>query len=386
MDGATTTSSEPISVGVLAVEIIQLAGHLNSATRRWLGLLAEFDRRKGWAGTGALTCAHWMNLQWGVDLSTAHEKLRVAHALEKLPLIGAAMARGDLSYSKVRAVTRVADASNESEFLNIALHGTAQHVENAVRLRRHAQEAMELSREARQQVNRRMSYWFDEDGSMVMKIQMPAEVGAKVLKAIELGLEQMPLPEASAEASADLTPAVSARRVDALGIVAESFLCRGAEALCGGERHMITVHVDAETLKTRGAGRCEIEEGPSIAAETARRLACDASVVTITENERGEPLDIGRKSRSIPPGIQRALKSRDRGCRFPGCTHHRYVDGHHIRHWADGGETKLANLVLLCRFHHRLVHEGGATIKILDDGGLRFCKASGETLDNGTTI
>jgi Domain of unknown function (DUF222) len=144
---------------------------------------------------------------------------------------------------------------------------------------------------------------------------------------------------------------------------------------------MITVHVNAATRETRAAGRCEIEEGPSIAAETARRIACDASVVSITENERGEPLDIGRKSRSIPPGIRRALRSRDKGCRFPGCIHHRYVDGHHIQHWVDGGETKLTNLVLLRRYHHRLVHEGGAVIQVLDDGALRFCQANGKILE-----
>jgi len=133
-----------------------------------------------------------------------------------------------------------------------------------------------------------------------------------------------------------------------------------------------------EALTTRASGRCEIDEGPSIAAETARRIACDASVVTIVEHERGEPLDVGRKTRTISPALRRALASRDKGCRFPGCMHTRYVDGHHVHHWADGGETKLSNLVTLCRFHHRQVHEGRLVVQRLDDGAWRFAKPDGE--------
>ena len=124
--------------------------------------------------------------------------------------------------------------------------------------------------------------------------------------------------------------------------MAESFLKHGAEALSGGERHQIVIHVDHETLKERAAGRSEFEDGPGMSAETARRLACDCSYVKITEDEKGEPLDVGRKTRSIPPALKRALNSRDKGCVFPGCTHQKYVDGHHVHHWAEGGETKLA--------------------------------------------
>ena len=184
-----------------------------------------------------------------------------------------------------------------------------------------------------------------------------------------------PLP-LSAE-TRDATPR-TARRADALGVLAESFLKHGAEALNGGERQQIVVHVDYATLRQHASGRCELDEGPAIPVETARRLGCDASVVTIVEDGDGEPLDVGRRTRSIPPALRRALNARDRGCRFPGCTHTRYVDGHHIHHWADGGETKLANLVSLCRFHHRQVHEGGLVVERLDDGAWRFVKPSGE--------
>ena len=101
----------------------------------------------------------------------------------------------------------------------------------------------------------------------------------------------------------------------------------------------------------------------------ARRLSCDASVVAVVENDNGEPLSVGRKTRIIPPALRRALNTRDEGCRFPGCTYHRYVDAHHVRHWADGGETKLSNLITLCRAHHRMVHKGEIKIEKSADGG-----------------
>jgi hypothetical protein len=170
------------------------------------------------------------------------------------------------------------------------------------------------------------------------------------------------------------------RRVEAVAVMAETFLATGPQDLSGADRQQIVVHVDAETLQHAHPGRCELEQGPSIAAETARRLACDGSVVRMLEDKKGEPLDVGRKTRTIPPGIRRALNARDKGCRFPGCHFKRYVDGHHVKHWADGGETKLSNLVTLCRFHHRLVHEGGVQIQALDDGAFRFLKPNGEVL------
>jgi hypothetical protein len=143
----------------------------------------------------------------------------------------------------------------------------------------------------------------------------------------------------------------------------------------------VVVHVDAETLKDRSAGRCHLEHGPSLPAETVRRLSCDASLIRIVENERGEPLDVGRKTRSIPPAIRRALNARDPGCCFPGCTYQRSLDAHHVEHWAAGGETKLKNLVHLCRTHHRLVHEGGIAVEARAGGGWRFSRPDGREFD-----
>jgi hypothetical protein len=163
--------------------------------------------------------------------------------------------------------------------------------------------------------------------------------------------------------------------------VAESFLAHDVLESPGTERQQIIVHVAAETLRHRTAGCCEIAHGPSIPAETARRLSCDASLVTLVESEDGEPFDVGRKTRTISAPLRRLLTARDKGCRFPGCSNARYIDMHHIQHWANGGETKPSNLVSLCRFHYRAVHEGGYDVRVLDDGALRFIDARGEAVD-----
>jgi hypothetical protein len=165
-------------------------------------------------------------------------------------------------------------------------------------------------------------------------------------------------------------------------MIAESFLAHGVLEVRGTDANQIVVHVSEETLRTHKAGCCEIEDGPSIAAETARRFGCDASVLVMVENDDGEPLNVGRRTRTISAPLRRVLNARDKCCRFPGCSNKRWLDAHHVEHWANGGETKPSNLALLCRFHHRAVHEGGIKILLLDDGALRFVKKNGDSVDS----
>jgi hypothetical protein len=307
-------------------QIVELAGHLNAGTYRFLTLIAEYDRRKGWNCRATRDCAHWLNWKCGIDLGAAREKVRTARALAQLPQVSAAMERGEVSYSKVRAITRVATPENEHYFLQIALHGTAHHVETIVRAYRRATEAEELSREHQQQMSREVRYHWDDDGSLVLKARLAADVGALVLKALDLAIPETSSPERPDPRtytdgfippdSIDL-PSISHKRADALAVIFESFMAHGAEAMSGGDRHQVVVHVSAETLRAGGGHHCDIEGGPAVSAETARRLACDASVVAIVENKKGEPLSVGRKTRSIPPALQRALNSRDKGCTLP---------------------------------------------------------------------
>ena len=419
---ASPPAPRPLPIAELEAQITELAGHLNAANHRWLMLIAEFDRREGWADGSTRSCAHWLSWKCGVDLGAAREKVRVARALAALPRISAAMAGGELSYSKVRALSRVATPATEDTLLMIALHGTAAHVETVVRHFRRAQESIALDLEARQLATRGLHYHYDDDGSLVLQARLPAEAGALLVKALDQAtagwhrdrdVSAETLAHGSAAggsagqsgitpAGRTLAPTLGQRRADALARFAESWLAHGDQALSGGDRQQIIVHVDAETLVGAASdvasndddrsdgdgtpreampGRCELEDGPALAVETARRLACDASIVRIVEDGLGRPLDVGRKTRSIPPSIRRALQSRDAGCRFPGCTHTRFLDGHHIRHWADGGATRLSNLVLLCRHHHRQVHEGRVEVQVLDDGALRFKGPDGRAFE-----
>src|SRR5579872_3184758 len=284
MEQAHLREQRILKVKELAAQITELTGHLNAANGRWLALIAEFDRLQGWSDGSTPSCAHWLNWQCGIDLGAAREKVRVAHALEKLPRIAAAMACGQLSYSKTRALTRVACENTEEYFLSIALHGTAAHVEKLVRYYRRAKESEELSREAQQQAARLVSYSYDQDGSLILKARLPAEVGALVLKALDAAVKDVSAETSEPEKSKG-HPSRGVQRADALGRMAESFLSHGPEALTGGDRYQIAVHVDAETLKEGCAGRCELEDGPSLPAETVRRLACDASLVTVLEDE-----------------------------------------------------------------------------------------------------
>ncbi len=383
-----------VSLEDLENQITELAGQLNAANYRWLTLIAEFDRRNGWHDGKLASCAHWLNFKVGLNLGAAREKVRVAHALEGLPKISASMSRGELSYSKVRALTRIACHATEDGLLMIALHGTAHHVERLVKHYRRAEHAEELARETRQLERCRFTSWYDSDGSLVFHGRMPALAGAAFLKAMDAAMEAVPATEPlspakfpfdwdeAGESDHALRP-YGERQADALAMIAESYLQHGPASQSTADRYQIVVHIDAATLKEGQDGRSEVEHGPTIPIETARRLACDASLVSVVENDAGAPLNVGRKTRSIPPALRRALSSRDCGCRFPGCTYDRYVDAHHVEHWADGGETKLSNLIILCRAHHRMVHRGEVVIETSPNGSWEFLNGEGHPFRGG---
>jgi hypothetical protein len=382
----------------LEAKITELWGHLNAATYRFLALVAEFDRGKCYERHGLVNTAQWLNWQCGIGTVAAREKVRVARSLESLPEISAVFARGEVSYSKVRAMTRVATPANESVLVSIALHGTATHVEKLARKYRWVERAEAARRAATQHESRGLHYFFDDAGMLVVHGRLPAEVGAVVRKALDAAVEELRSSEhEGAGASAEASPfereqTAAAFRADALAHVAEHFLQhRGPDdARSTADRYQVVVHVDRAVLtraveaNDREAHGCELDDGPALALDTARRLACDATLVGMLDAEDGEPLNVGRRTRAIPPALARALRSRDGGCRFPGCTRTRFTEGHHVRHWADGGETRLGNLVTLCRFHHRLVHEGGFGLRATDDGAFVFTRPDGARVaENG---
>ncbi len=430
---------EEQALEALEVEITQLWGHINAATAHFLALLAEFDRREGWTQHGISSCAHWLSWQCGIGPVAAREKVRVARALTSLPKIAGAFGEGRLSYSKVRALTRVATAETEDTLLNIALNGTAAHVERTVRGFRRAVRYLERDEAEAMHERRYLECRRESDGSVRLEARLAPEVGEMLLKALEAAHTQLEERVGDAEsagaAAADAaavhtnvsaetsgshsalppfwdtrpdsvsaetpgtkselppfwdarpdsvsaeTPrrSVSQRRADALEHVLQQFLAGKCSGSANGA-HEVVVHIAHDALcdvpESSGA---EFDSGHIVAVETARRLGCDGALVGVVEGAKGEPLAVGCRTRAVPPAIKRALRVRDGGCRFPGCDRSRYVHTHHIKHWADGGETRLDNLVTLCSQHHRQVHEGGYGVR-MNEGEIEFTRPDGRVL------
>lgn len=366
----------------LGREITELCSYIYAAKFQLLVKIHEFDRDGLWKLAGICSCAHWLNFKCGIGMNAARENVRVANALPELPKISESFARGELSYSKVRAMTRVATPENEDSLLNIAHHGSASHVESLCSKYRKARRLHERPAADRQYRDRGLRYRYDDDGALILNGRFPGEQGALILKALQQAMERMEAEDTEAEVAAESRQSLSVRRADALSEMAESYLADGPGHSSSAERYQVLLHVSAETLKDSAVEISHIEDGPHVSAETSRRICCDSSISPIMTDDMGEPLGIGRKSRVIPPSMRRALRARDDGCRFPGCTHRHFVDGHHIEHWADGGETSLTNLVLLCRHHHRLVHEGGFGCERTAEGELRFRGLDGRQIDH----
>jgi hypothetical protein len=340
--------------GVLAIDdldraIVDLSTRINAATYELLVLIRQFDERAGWLKWGFEHCADW--LHWRCDLSAgaAREKVRVAHALKTLPAVAEVFRNGELSYSKVRALVRVANRDNEEVLVNFALTTTAARVEERCREMRcgTVDSVIEANRAyaARFLTIRRHA----ERGTLSITVELPLEAGELIDQALDKARDDNPAPEFAGEGW-------SARQADALVHMAKSYLRGDSESsTASSENYLVNVHVEQSALAS-GDGRS------GLPIETVRRLGCDADTVVIVEDDQGEPLNVGRKTRIVPTAIKRALRARDRGCTFPGCRNTRFVDAHHVQHWSAGGETSLGNLVLLCSRHHRLVHEGGHSI------------------------
>jgi hypothetical protein len=381
MRSSTSSSTEARPLSQLEEEIRELGAHIAAATCRWLCLIAEFDDRRGWAVDGIVSCAHWLSWRCSIGLGTAREHVRVARELRDLALVREAFSRGELSYCKVRAITRIATPGTESQLVELARHATGAQLEKVVRGYRSAQRAtVERAQESHER--RYVAWSWDEDGSLRFEGRLPAEEGALLLSALEAA-EGPPLMAAGAPEVTAKTPVRGTpfqRRADALATVVRMALAAEQLERQGGDPVELVVHVDAQTLASeRIVESSEFERGLSLAPETARRLGCDAALTRIIERD-GKPLSVSRRTRSIPPALRRALRSRDHGCRFPGCTNTRYLHAHHIHHWASGGPTKLENLIQLCSYHHRLVHEGGFQVELAGRRKIRFRRPDGREI------
>jgi hypothetical protein len=371
---------------------------MNADCYQLLLLIRDFDDRFGWAKWSFASCAEWLAWRCGLTLSAAREKVRTAHALRNLPSISAAFAKGRLSYSKVRALTRCAHTHDEDLLLAYALDATAAQVEERCRqIRNVAPESVDMARRACER--RSLSVWRDSArGTMTITVELPREEGELITRALDRAVEAGEVASGLEFASGRESAEVGwrAQQADALVAVARTYLAGGvrqtggeaegepgptapAPARSAADHYQIVLHADAKALR----GGISVDNSGArsdMPIETIRRLTCDGSLVTVVEDEHGTPLDVGRKQRTVSPALKRALWSRDRGCSFPGCHRAHYVDAHHIRHWAEGGDTSLENLTLLCTHHHRLLHEGGFRIRRDHEGAIYFERPDGRVI------
>jgi hypothetical protein len=391
------TTDDDDELYVLGERCAQAYMEADSLQYRAMKLLAEFHRREGWRDTGFSSTAEWLAWRIGIMPGAARERVRTALALEQLPETSRAMETGELSFAKVRALTRVATPTSEGALLEFARAGSAANLERVVRSWKHLDRKSEVDAELLRHRSRTFSFFIDHDGMVVLRGRLDPEAGEIFMRAMESAEDVLFRAssrrdgggdgtgrghDAGLDGEADAKP--EQRRADAARLMAERALAAGfAEAPLSGaraDRTQVVLHVEASTLRERGEpGQSELGAGTRVSAETSRRIACDTGVVRMAHDANGHILSVGRRTRTVPTHVRRALEARDRGCRFPGCGL-RFTEGHHVRHWADGGETRLGNLVLLCDRHHRFVHEGGASVCIDKNQQILFFTPKGKPL------
>ena len=523
----------------LEEEIISLAKHMNQDEYRFLVMVREFDIRQGWRAYQFNNCAEWLNMKCGISPGTAREKVRVALALLDLPQCSEEFAKGELSYSKVRAMTRAANVFNEATLVDYALKATAHQVEEHCRRLRNADRRQSTPDARRAWQARSLKRTCHPDGMMSIYVELPREQGELVMKALEMAMaadagdtadeayqmyaaadaagqgdkvndkagvavnqtgntadqankagqlqaagkarvkagdaagqgdkvndkvgdavghtgntadqainagqlhaagkagvkagdaaghtgntadpankashaqaanvkdglahavdqaatitgEKDSVAPAAGKAAANTkdkagkrdtaaqklaeyqqSNAFFARQADALVAVAREYLSgNGGEKRAKSDNYQVVVHVDAAALQDKG-GKSDLP------VESVRRIACDADLVAVTRDAKGNLLNLGRKHRVVSPQLKRALLARDKCCTYPSCSHEQFLEAHHVMHWADGGETSLDNTRLICNRHHRLLHEGGFTIHKNFAGEWYFRTAEGKVL------
>jgi Domain of unknown function (DUF222)/HNH endonuclease len=326
-----------------------------SLQRQLFSVIAEIERAELWSDSGARDTAAWLSIRYGISDWKARRWVAAAKALEGLPQLAEAFASGDLGIDKVVELTRFATADSEGRLIKWAKGVSAACIRHKADLA--VRQSIEETRAVDE--TRSLCWWYYDEGKRFgLEADLPAAQGAVVAKALGRLADQLPVMPGEGERYY-----VSARRADALVALASTRIAQGPDV----DRATVVVHAQMNGL-LEGSGGCELESGPVIHPETAKRLLCTARVQTVIEDSEGQPVRLGRMFREPPAWMLRQLRYRDRECRFPGCGARQFIQAHHIVWWERGGRTDLDNLILVCSFHHKLVHEHGWSIRRDRDG------------------
>jgi hypothetical protein len=335
---AVVTDYADVPLERLEAELCQGAANLTAAEHTWLLQLAEFDRRLGWEAWDCHSCAHWLTWQVGLDRRTARDKVRVAKALVEFPLISEAMRAGHLSYSKVRAITRVAVPETERPLLDMALAGTTNHVE------------------------RGLTHRVNDDGTLTITLTLPTEGGVAYLSAVE-------------SYAAPAAPDIDGRIVSRASRLADAALAMAEVAVAVADeqrpsappRFLVQLHHGDGVREVEGVGDA-LDTPLAVSEATAERLMCDAYAEHVYHDDDGEVTAVSNRASVIRGRLRRLVQARDRTCRVPGCGRRGRDEIHHLHHRGKGGNNARHNLMLVCRYHHHLLHEGGWTAVHSPDG------------------
>lgn len=357
------SENQPRTEPQLICDIDAAHVQVSGAQRRLFSLIAQVDRRQAWRGAGARDMAHWLWMRYGISDWKARRWIASAHALTDLPRISRAFMNGELGIDKVVELTRFATAETEANLLRWAKGVSCGGIRRKADLTLGAGDKEVVAADRA----RSLSWWYFDDGRRFgLEAELPAAQGTVISKALERLAETLPVMPGEEDPSR-----VAARRADALVAMCSARIASDPDQ----DRATVVVHAQLDGLEKDGAG--ELEGGPAIHHETLKRLLCDARVQTVVEDASGAVLGLGRTSREPSAWMLRQVRYRDKECRFPGCGAQRFTQTHHIVFWRNGGRTDLDNLLLMCSFHHKLVHEYGWSVSRDTDGTVRWRRPDG---------
>ena len=343
--------------------------------RKLLAIIAELDERKVWRDDGCRDMAQWLAGRMGISSWTGRRWVNASHAIPTLPLISQALESGRLCLDKVVELCRFATPETEQKLIAWARRVSVAAVKHKADVFNRA----EIDEVRSAERARFLRWWWNEGGaSLGLEGLLPAAEGAALVKALERTAERLPeLPPEEPTSSVPLSAQDKReqRHADALCVLSSQAIAADQDA----DRATVVLHTTIESL---GLGESEIEGALGLHPEIASRLTCDARIQYVLTDKEGNPLGIGRASRNVPRWLHRQLLRRDHGCTFPGCGTKMFLKAHHIWHWELGGPTDYDNLLLVCLFHHKLVHEGGWSV-CLNGTVAEWYKPDGRRYDPG---